>query len=328
MHPRVVRVKLRNAEPVRPRIASDLAHRHEPVIAIEGCVLYALRHNRRRELLEAHQKLRFLSPLHFHCQNGTYEVEQASINILPVLLGTLCGVVNEFPVFIRDLSAGRLNVAAIDVEARCNLANGAPHLGPRVVTLIAVGLAYLHEETGQPVHITAQRFLSYVDLLFVRNRIKVRRLSCKVLVNVIELLHALRPDQHAERSIEKVVSACPLDRPALTQKLARLQNLLRDHPRIRRMLTQSAEVLQWIAQSIRMIDSYSIQHAAMQPVQDQRVRLLEDVLSLHAQSNQRVHIEESPVPKLLVGSLPIREPIVLLIKEVIESVLVVIQVRD
>ena len=52
----------------------------------------------------------------------------------------------------------------------------------------------------------------------------------------------------------------------------------------------------------------------LQPLEDAAVGGFEHVRALHAQADQRIHVEETPVPKLLVGGAPIGQPIVLLIQ--------------
>ncbi len=83
---------------------------------------------------------------------------------------------------------------------------------------------------------------------------------------------------------------------------------------------ETMKVLERIAQSVGMIDANPIEHAAAQPVDQQCVRLLKDMLPLHAQADQRVHVEEAAVPKLLVGRLPVSKPVVLLIQKIVERV--------
>jgi hypothetical protein len=58
------------------------------------------------------------------------------------------------------------------------------------------------------------------------------------------------------------------------------------------------------------------------------VRLFEDVLTLHAEADERVHVEEAAIPELLVGRLPVREAIVLLVQEVVEGIVVPVQFGD
>ena len=48
--------------------------------------------------------------------------------------------------------------------------------------------------------------------------------------------------------------------------------------------------------------------------------LFKDDLPLRAQSDQRVHVEEAPVAKLLVRALPIRQAVVLLIQKFVQQI--------
>ena len=73
------------------------------------------------------------------------------------------------------------------------------------------------------------------------------RLPGELLVNLAQLLHAVRAYQHIQRYIEEVIPTRTFDRPALAQKLAWLQNLLANNPRIRRAISESLKVLLRVA---------------------------------------------------------------------------------
>jgi hypothetical protein len=55
------------------------------------------------------------------------------------------------------------------------------------------------------------------------------------------------------------------------------------------------------------------------------MRRLEHVRPLHAQTDQRVHIEEAPVAQLLAGRAPIGQPVQLLIQQCIQGIAVAVQ---
>ena len=58
------------------------------------------------------------------------------------------------------------------------------------------------------------------------------------------------------------------------------------------------------------------------------MRLFKHMLPLHAQPDQRIHIEEPPIAQLLVRRLPVRQPIVLLIQKIIQRIQIAIQLRQ
>ena len=76
-----------------------------------------------------------------------------------------------------------------------------------------------------------------------------------------------------------------------------------------------------------MVDAHAVQHAAMQPVQNQRMGLVEHMFPFNSQPDQRVHVEKAPIPKLLVCCLPVRKPVVLLIQEIVEPIRILVQLR-
>src|SRR5580698_9905675 len=74
-----------------------------------------------------------------------------------------------------------------------------------------------------------------------------------------------------------------------------------------------------------MVDANAVEQSLLQPFHDQRMRLVEDVLTLDAQADQRVDIKEAAIAKLLIRRLPVSEAIVLLRQERVERVRVRVQ---
>ncbi len=149
--------------------------------------------------------------------------------------------------------------------------------------------------------------------------------SCAIAAKSVD---SFWPQQQLQRDVQEVVAAGALDRPVFAQELAGLEDLLGDDPGLRCTLAQANEVLQRIAQSVGVVDTNAVEHAALQPVEDEGVRLFEDMLALDAQADQRIDVEEAAVAELLVRGLPVGKPVALLVKEVVEAVLVRVQLRD
>src|ERR1700722_4716533 len=120
--------------------------------------------------------------------------------------------------------------------------------------------------------------------------------------------------------VHEVVSAGAVDGPVLTQELAVLQNLLSDNPRLRSTRAQLGEVLPRVAEAIGMIDAHSVKDTPIEPIEDTAVHGFEDMRPLHAQTDQRIDVEETPVAEFLVGGAPERQPVVLQIQNVIQCI--------
>ena len=50
------------------------------------------------------------------------------------------------------------------------------------------------------------------------------------------------------------------------------------------------------------------------------MRCLEDVGAFHSQADQRIDIEEAPIPKFLVGGAPIGQSILLLVEDLVQRI--------
>jgi hypothetical protein len=83
---------------------------------------------------------------------------------------------------------------------------------------------------------------------------------------------------------------------------------------------QAAEVRFWITQSVRVVNPDPIKYPACEPVEDECVSVCEDLFVLCTQTDESVDIEKAPVSKLLLGSTPESESIVLALKKGIEHI--------
>ena len=72
-------------------------------------------------------------------------------------------------IFVRDVPAARFDVAAVNREACGDLSQSAPHLCARVVALVAVRLAYIHQKAGEAIDVAPERLERDVDLFLMRN---------------------------------------------------------------------------------------------------------------------------------------------------------------
>ncbi len=183
------------------------------------------------------------------------------------------------------------------MSARLHLADGPAHLGPREVAAIAVALADVDEEAGKPVDVAAERLLRDGDLLVVRDGGESRHVAGE---RGVVLTQAHKPGglhEQAQRKVEEVVATGALDGPVLAQPLAGFEDLFSNDPCVRGAIAQALEVLLRIAQTIGMVDTHTVEHTLLEPLHDERMCLVEDELTLHAQADERVHIEEAAIAR-------------------------------
>ena len=77
-----------------------------------------------------------------------------------------------------------------------------------------------------------------------------------------------------------------------------------------------------------MIDAQSIGCAAAHELDHEPVGLGEDLGPLHGETDQRVDVEEPPVPKIPIRGLPPGETIVLLIEQLVQGIRVRVRLGD
>jgi hypothetical protein len=108
-----------------------------------------------------------------------------------------------------------------------------------------------------------------------------------------------------------------------TGQVAGLQDLLHHHEAARSgFLLQAAEIALGVAQAVRVVDAQPVEHARLEPSDDQLVGVAEDGLVLHPQGGQRVDVEEAPVVELPAGRPPEGEAVVLALQQGVEGVVV------
>ncbi len=85
-------------------------------------------------------------------------------------------------------------------------------------------------------------------------------------------------------------------------------------------LLQPAEIFGRIVQAVGVVDPQPLHVSLVHQLQDQAVRLVEDVDVLHADRGQLVDVEEPPIIDLVAGDPPIGQPIRLLGQKLVEQV--------
>ena len=154
------------------------------------------------------------------------------------------------------------------VEAGGGFAKGAADFGARVVATISVVFADAKEEVCEPVYITAEGLLFDGELFIMSDGVEVGRFPSEVPVNFCELAKAIGMHEETVTDVEEVVAAGTFDGPVGAEELARLENLFADDPSLWSMLAKTGEVLEWIAQAIGMIDTYAVEYALIEPLED------------------------------------------------------------
>src|SRR5580704_5602223 len=69
-----------------------------------------------------------------------------------------------------------------------------------------------------------------------------------------------------------------------------------------------------------MVQAQAVETAFVDQSKDEGVRGLEDIVRLHSDGRERVHVEEASVVDLLGGDAPEGEPVALIAEQLVESV--------
>ena len=308
--------------------AADLVETDHAVVAVEGRVFYALGHDGRGELLKALDELGFKRAARAKQQHLGDEVEETGVDIGATLVGALDGVEDFVAVIVGDFVTIGNDIGSVDAEAGSCLADGAADLGACVVAAVAIVLADAEEEVGEAVYIAAESFLLDSELLVVRDGVEVGRFPGEVAVDVCELAQAIGMHEETVTDVEEVVAAGAFDGPVGAEEFAGLKDFFADDPGLRSMLAKTGEVLEWIAQAIGMIDTYAVEYALIEPLEDAAMGCVEDVRALNANADEGIDIEEATVAEFLIGGAPVGEPVVLLIEKVVEGVVVGVECGD
>ena len=202
LHLRAVVEKFRGGEAITIRRTAHLVQSDHAVVAVEGCVFHAFCHHGRSELLKPIDKFGFEWPARTQQQHISDEVEQTGVEIGPVALGPFHALGDFLTIFFRDLIAVRHDIGSVDREAGSDFADSAPDFCSREVAAIAVVFADFDEQTGEAIHIAAQRFLLDIELLVVGNGWKIGRLLREITVDLRQLFQTIRLHQpdHCKRS--------------------------------------------------------------------------------------------------------------------------------
>src|SRR5690348_12805815 len=96
--------------------------------------------------------------------------------------------------------------------------------------------------------------------------------------------------------------------PRVRQDLAAHQDLLNHDISVRSQTrAQRAAIAGGIGKTIDVIDAHAVDQALAMQAQDQRVRLLEDLLVFLAQADKVVDLEEAAEIDAIAGALPPRQ---------------------
>ncbi len=219
-------------------------------------------------------------------QDVREEIEEAFLDFGATAFGFRDGFLNAPLVFRRHFVAVGNDIGAVDLEASRDVANGATDLRAGEVAEVAVGFADGDKDVGDAVDIAGQRFLGDARLLFKGDVVEVGGLVREVAIDFGELSEAFRMDKQAVAQIQEVVAAGAFHGPFGAEPFAGFEDFFNNDPGIRRAFAQTLQVLPRIAQAIWMIDADAIKNSLLNPIQDELMCFLKDVLALHAQADE------------------------------------------
>ena len=144
----------------------------------------------------------------------------------------------------------------------------------------------------------------------------------EVAIDCGEFAKAIGMHEQAVANVEEVVATGAFNGPVGAKEFARLEDFLADDPCFGSAFAEAREVLKRIAEAVGMVDAYAVEYAPIEPIENAPVGSVEDMRSLDANANQSVDVEEATVAELLIGGAPVGEPVVLLVQNFVEGIVV------
>ena len=288
----VHRVEGVRRDAARVGLAADLVEGEQAREAVEGGVLERLRHDGPGELLEARHPGLALGIL-VALDQRQHAVEGGGLLALEPGARGRDGALEDGTVG----GAQRLvaPVGAVDREGDQELGDG--------------GLGGLLRQVEQPVHLLGQdvelareQLLEHEPLRPVDHRRKGIRLARHLGPQALQRVDALRVDQQAQHLVGELVAGGAGDRPVGGQPLLADQDLLDQDVEglvgagdVPQAVLQPVEVTLWIGEAVDVVDAQALDQAALDQVEDQRVRGLEHLRELDPEARQLADVEEAAV---------------------------------
>jgi hypothetical protein len=270
------------AGPEDARVTADLVERDEPEVAVERRVLDALGHHRAGQLLEPHHPFVLALAPDAQPEQVRDEPEEALLDVGSPGDRVADGEVDRVLIVLRDPACLGADVCPVDGERGGQLANHLVTVVPGVVPIPAVRLADLEQQGSQPVQLAAEALAQDLELGLPGDRRDVGRHARELAVDPGHRGLGARIHEQSADQVEEVVAGRAVDRPVGRERLAWLEDLLDHDPAPGRRGTQPAEVFGRVAQAVGVVHPQPVEHAPVEPVEHERVGVLEDGLVLHA----------------------------------------------
>ncbi len=214
----------------------------------------------------------------------------------------------------------RAYIGAINGKAGEDLLDGALQSVEGYIAAIPVPSGNLFQEASEIVHITFQVFLDDEFLLPV-NEIPVRRgVLHEPVVYPAHLSLIVFLAENAVYLIEKIVARRSLDGPELREPLLASQDLLDHKINLGSLIPDFREVCGGIIEPVDVVDPQAGDRSLPEKTEDECVYMVKNMILFHAQRNEPVDIEESPVIDLFRRHLPESEAEILFREEIIEEI--------
>src|SRR6185312_11326088 len=218
----------------------------------------------------------------------------------------------------------RADIGTVNRERCDRFANGFVDFVTRVIAIVAIVLADIEEERGEAIDIAAEELAENQGLRFARHDAEIGR---RVRKRPVELSHGgftSRVNEEAAREIQEVVPRSSRDVPARMQSFIWGENFFGDDPEIRNRLMEAFEVLSGVTESIRMIDTKTVDLSTLQPFEYEPVGIGKYTVPARANANQGIDIEKAAVDQFALRCAPSREPVILAAENSIQRLDIVI----
>ena len=304
----------------RVRVAAHLVERHQLRPAVEGGVLDTLGHHGAAHLLEPDDQLVPLRSLRASGDAQLAAQHEIDHHVEGFVQVGVQGGARQPGRLVHDLD-GRLrrrlagdDVGAVPVQGDDHLGQAGADPGERVVAQHDVVAADRVGQRREPVHLGEQAGGGHLAL---GGGDHLRQRAGDVAGDGVgdrgQVAGTVGVAVQRRDAPGRVVAGGAGHGPVGGELLVALQDLLRADPGAAGGHRQPAQVAARVGQTVGVVDAERVDVPGVEQIQQQRVGGVEDRGVLDADRHQGVDVEEAAEVQLLVGDLPVREPVELLL---------------
>ncbi len=189
-------------------------------------------------------------------------------------------------------------------------------VAPRGVAQADVVLADPVDQRGQPFDLGPQAGGDHEVRGLGGDLLEGAQVTGAPLPQMGQAQRAVRVVEQARHPPQRVVAGRARAGEVAGQVLLALEDLLDHGPGPVGRALEIAQVAARIGEAVGMVDPVAVDHALALQLQQRAMGRLEHGGVLDPHRGEGVHVEEAPVVQLLVGDLPVREPVPLAVQQI------------